>query len=299
MMGTAAWVEEQHPRDSNGRFGAGDGSALGKWSESKDKPAVKGWREQLLANVQTGETNLAGSPQFAKTGKGELAAVIDGVHDEGLEKWLDRPENVPHLTITTNGDGELPPGVEGSYNNGKIVLDSTAHPAATDSDNDDYAAPRGKNEKWGDQWGVSDKIVDPAADPLRSSLKRVQSNFLHELGHHVALLDHSTSVDEIISRAYSSHGFDDPRPTEAVGKMTPLKQHILSRVNDYENIENPAISRYAVTNKHEYFAESFAAYMDWGSGDVFIADGFRRALKQKDPTGYKMVEDVLKVRGIR
>lgn len=87
-----------------------------------------------------------------------------------------------------------------------------------------------------------------------SSLEASRRTLVHELGHH----------------AHGSLGADGDKVVRAA----------------FLNAQTP-ISKYAATNRYEYFAESFAAYRY-----------FPEQLKRHDPNGYAMVVDVLRLHGI-
>ena len=184
----------------------------------------------------------------------------------------------------------------------------------------------GDDRPWGECWGVSEKSVALAGDrinPMPASpfegrkpsettveermayaeamgkwrkeggalmrkrdLAGVQGTFIHELGHAISLNYSSqrlkglgqTPVATIMRNAYQSRGFaDSTGPT-----------HLAEAVHNGEaGVKNPAISRYAATNAHEYFAESFAAYLT-----------HPKELKEHDPIGHAMVSDVLQALNI-
>lgn len=90
----------------------------------------------------------------------------------------------------------------------------------------------------------------------------MRRTFVHELGHHI----HRTSNAEIDSFV--------------VGAWQQAKESL-------EAGEGGGISAYSMYTSSEYFAESFAAY-------TF----HRRDLRDHDPVGYKMVQKVLRLRGI-
>lgn len=87
----------------------------------------------------------------------------------------------------------------------------------------------------------------------------IKATMRHEFGHHVGMLGgRGSTVDKLIEAAY--------RRARVAGVF---------------------ITDYAKSDRDEYFAESYAAYY------------LRRSdLKKHDPNGFKMVEDVLKLRGI-
>jgi hypothetical protein len=96
----------------------------------------------------------------------------------------------------------------------------------------------------------------------RQTKDAIRNTLLHELGHHVHLND---------IRARSE---------------TYLKVDALIR-EAFNGRPGKTVTRYAGTDRHEYFAECFNAYYS-----------ARSELRDNDPSGFKMVEDVLKLRGI-
>jgi hypothetical protein len=118
----------------------------------------------------------------------------------------------------------------------------------------------------GSSWSISHTRADEKA--------AVRATFIHELGHHVHLSEWTfqpSAVDLTVVKAYKALGLD---ATEAARIEAGLR-------------ESPAITQYAAKNSDEYFAESFAAY-----------HLEPEALKAHDPGGFKMVEDVLRLKGI-
>jgi hypothetical protein len=89
----------------------------------------------------------------------------------------------------------------------------------------------------------------------KDRIDAIRRTFVHELGHHVHITA-GTAADVVVQKAF----FD--------GKSKP-------------------ITEYGGTNRKDYFAESFAAY-------VF----HRGALRKHDPVGYRMVREVLALQGI-
>lgn len=98
--------------------------------------------------------------------------------------------------------------------------------------------------------------VSAAASTVREATK---IDLRHELGHHWHLGLYSTEADQVVNDAYLR------------AKST-----------------DTFITRYAQTNRHEYFAESYAAYYHR-----------HEDLNAHDPNGFAMVERVLQLRGIK
>lgn len=117
-----------------------------------------------------------------------------------------------------------------------------------------------KSGTWGEPlapgtpWSISYAGKDKRDATLRT--------FIHELGHHMQLLDTELTPAAIEVARIVRNAFDD----STVSK----------------------ISRYSAQNKMEYFAECFAGY-------VFE----RPTLRAVDPIGLRMVEAILQVRGIK
>lgn len=141
--------------------------------------------------------------------------------------------------------------------------------------------PRGSSDPYGMLFSMADR-ADPA--------DRARVTFLHELGHHVAIAGSpewhrkvlesgrvppwrdtkiGAAVDLTIGRAWKSLRL------EWAGNFNPKSKGV------------PSVTRYGFTSKHEYFAESYAAWVVDPVG-----------LLAHDPIGYDMVVAVLKHRGI-
>ncbi len=98
----------------------------------------------------------------------------------------------------------------------------------------------------GKSWSIS--------SVTKTKEEAIVATFRHELGHHVHMFDGPASAtDTIVEQAF-------------LRAKTP-------------------ITKYAAQDRHEYFAESYAAY-----------HLRKEALEAHDPIGFKMVEDVLRVR---
>jgi hypothetical protein len=92
----------------------------------------------------------------------------------------------------------------------------------------------------------------------------------HEFGHavHEESVGKHEAIDRVVRERYS-------------GAVDPGRQQFMA------NPDREPISKYAETNREEYFAETFAAY------------SFRREeLRRAAPKAFKMVEDVLRLRGL-
>ena len=146
-----------------------------------------------------------------------------------------------------------------------------------------------KGLPYGETWAIS---YQSAADGRQAA---TQSCFIHELGHHIHLHDkadydtgrkrstpENPSPEAVAYNAFVERGLRSASVRD--GKVTGWdKRGVVIR-----DFKNPAVSVYAATSHLEYFAENFAAYMRDPEG-----------LKSYDPIGHKMVEDVLKLRGIK
>ena len=153
---------------------------------------------------------------------------------------------------------------------------------------------------WGDTWTVGDRGESVKNERGFASGKFdksprafVHDVFLHELGHHIEMGpaarkydgegDHAT-IRGIVENAY------DKRFTLTVGELrergVPESKSYAAAITNGD-VKSPAISRYAATNPHEYFAESFNAYVT-----------HPKDLEAHDKVGYWMVKTVLTLLGV-
>ena len=114
-----------------------------------------------------------------------------------------------------------------------------------------------------EEWAFGHKFEPGEVHSISTSMstkeRAAEVTLRHEMGHHVHMYDgRNSDVDRIVAAAY-----ERARAAERY------------------------ITKYSKSNRFEYFAESYAAYYHR-----------RKDLKEYDPNGYAMVEDVLKARGI-
>lgn len=236
--------------------------------EETDKPALVGNLKDYFSSVKDPEIR---SPIMRARMTAE--DVVAGMTHEGVASWMQ--ENKPALQLT-NSESVTKEVERGTMDKQFQTNTSGLYQVKEDGLVHIWMDVRWDEEKsklpWGETWGVSNKAED-AQDATRDV-------FVHELGHHLHLwgllrgaapTELGSKVDKTIRDAFRSL---DVGPKE--------KARILSKT-----APNPAISRYAISNHYEYFAESFSAYVR--HHDV---------LKAHDAIGYKMVRDVLKLLGI-
>jgi SPP1 gp7 family putative phage head morphogenesis protein len=123
---------------------------------------------------------------------------------------------------------------------------------------------------------------EPGRQRLAAGLTRKAGSFngLFEPGRSWSMSASSATADEAIQRtlvhevAHHVHGKGKSDVDDAIR-------------NAFKSPARKAITRYAAYNHSEYFAESFTAYK------------YQRAeLREHDPVGFAMVEEVLRLRGI-
>lgn len=201
-------------------------------------------------------------------------SVIRFLDDAPLTAFVTRAR-----THVPGGGGEA---AYGTYWNGVIeiaaksdrkVFDRSYAPAKYWSAEDTVRKPNGfldTNGSWTTTTGA------------RSFQDALDATVIHELGHHVHLHGAGPEGNESL--------WDKPEQKEAAQRARAQFKEVDDIVADaYDRRQankNPPISRYATTNHKEYFAENFAAYHK-----------HKDLLEKHDPTGYRMVERVLKIRG--
>ena len=319
------WDEEAHPRvpagqPGGGQFGAGGGTAAAKEAKpaglarthfasvtdaESRRAEVKDKIRILNSDLDSGEVSPESYVGYRKQLDDEMNAIGDqtftpdqivgGLHHDGMSKWLEKPENKPDLVVSAGGLGKgvggqyRSPLQEENYDRGEIRVDANSY---VDEKTPPAAGAAGY------LWAASEldpTVGTPTKHTYYSALERVQSNFIHELGHHIHMGDSTAQVrdpahlhdqfeivDKTIQRAYDSHGFD-----KVVGNGDNAMPTYVHVMRDDHEVDNPAISRYAAKNAKEYFAETFLAYVQ--HPDV---------LKAHDPVGHAMVARVLRIRGI-
>jgi SPP1 gp7 family putative phage head morphogenesis protein len=294
--------DPDQPRDEHGRFGSGGfgGATKGRatpFGRVTTKGGQPGKAPEPARTLEPGDLPWRGEPGWTP-GSGELSRenfrrfegsegaalqpddIVDGFRHEGVAAWLKDPENRPSLSVhQVFSDGtQDAQSTRGYYQNdretpmGDIVINS----------NNAELREAEKGLPYGQTWSMSARALGV------SNRESAQTTFAHEFGHH---LEMSGRVERLNPTPAEEKRAATAREAAAIVDAAYARTGIgetISRISVLQgDTKSPAVSRYALSNPHEYFAESFACY---------IVD--RKGLKEHDFNGYRMVQDVLKARGI-
>lgn len=252
--------DELEPKEEpeGGEEEAAPGLSLAPAPEPEPEPEPTGLTEDHFASVDV-------SPSATMS----FGEVVAKAAHPGLRAWLEEPANRPNLRLegrTLDGKGGARQGYYRVSSQEIALRTEVPEPTAVQRASD-----------WGRVWRVGERgeSVKNArgfsnGEFVKSKQDLVRDSFLHELGHHVHMGPHAKNeaIDDLVSAAFHRTKLDSARFRADVFKGRKA---------------NPAISQYATTNRYEYFAESFNAYMTHPED-----------LKAHDPNGFAMVAQVLK-----
>jgi len=242
------------------------------WERGREVPHREAWEKRRTATVSRPADSMQqaeaadmvnpGTQEHLDTPAaiaGAKAAIEKGVHAKELE-LISTSEDLKNSILA-----DIDPGIL-DYLKRKPLKKLTLQPFI---ETDKGLKAAGLTYRSGEMKIASQVVQQPAkkfaaqqmwnvAEGAKTPLEAAKRTVIHEIGHWFHYSG-GEKVTKLIKGSWDT--FDD---TFQEGKAKP-------------------ITRYAETTPHEYFAESFSAY-------VFE----REALKAFDPIGYKMVEDVLK-----